>query len=133
MKTTTLSTIYLDNKPVGLMGDPFPPVAKVLAAGGRAPDGVRVERSLSAVASRGIPVRLDDILDRTADPTKAIYLTCRPAGAEAAPVPRHHVAWPMPPAEPAQPRGPLPPQPDPVRPPAGPDPEGPGPAAPRQA
>ncbi len=129
MKTTTLSTIYLDNQAISLMGDPFPPVAKILAAGGRAQAGVRVERIQSALALRGTPVRLEDIIDRTAEPTKAIYLTCRPDGPETAPAATgHYIAWPVLGANPPEMRGPLPQRNDPPRPQRGSGPGGKAPA-----
>ena len=76
MKPAALSTVYLDNQRIGLMGDPRPVVAKIVAAGGRAPHAVQVLRSRSP-DSAGTPVQLDDVIDRTAEPTKAIYLTCK--------------------------------------------------------
>lgn len=118
-KPATLSTVYLDNQRIGLMGDPRPPVAKIVAAAGQAPDAVHVLRSRSP-DSAGTPVRLDDVVDRTADPTKAIYLTCRPkaradVGATAAPSPQV-IAVPLQETAPPEIRGPLPAQPAPVPP-----------------
>lgn len=90
MKTPALATIYLDNQPVGLMGDPLPRVSKVVAAGGKRPESVQVLRALSATDLRGKPVRLEDVIDRTADPTRPIYLTSKPLPSTAAPPPGRH-------------------------------------------
>lgn len=128
-KTSLLSTVYLDQRRIGLMGDPKPMVAKIVTVGGRLPAEVRVVRSRTP-DDAGTPVHLEDIIDRTADPTKAIYLTCvprEPRDARAAP--GHYIAWPMP-AEPPTARGPLPQQPDPVAPRPQPAPGGPGLAEP---
>ncbi|MEA3136083.1 MAG: hypothetical protein QOC71_364 [Thermoplasmata archaeon] len=78
MRTPALATVYLDNERVGLMGDPMPRVSKIVAASGKRPEGVQVLRALSASDLRGKPVRLEDTIDRTAEPTKPIYLTCAP-------------------------------------------------------
>lgn len=77
MKTPALATIYLDNEAVGLMGDPKPRVSKVVA-GGKKPEAVRVLRAASPDDTRGKPVQLEDTIDRTAEPTKPIYLTSSP-------------------------------------------------------
>ena len=78
MRTPALATIYLDNEAVGLMGDPMPRVSKIVAAGGKRPDSVQVLRGQSATDARSKPVQLDDVIDRTAEPTRPIYLTSRP-------------------------------------------------------
>ena len=77
MKTPSLATVYLDNEVVSLMGDPCPSVGKVVAASGKRPESVQVLRAGSASDLRGKPVELEETLDRTSEPTKAIYLTCR--------------------------------------------------------
>lgn len=76
MKIPTLATVYLDNEPVGLMGDPRPRVSKIVVAGGKQPGLVQVLRSGSPGDSHGKPVGLEDIIDRTVEPTVPIYLTC---------------------------------------------------------
>lgn len=78
MKTPALATVYLDEEAIGLMGDPRPKVSKIVAASGKRPESVQVLRGLSATDLRGTPVRLDDTIDRTAEPTKPIYLTSKP-------------------------------------------------------
>ena len=81
MRTPALATVYLDNEAIGLMGDPTPRVSKIVAAGGKRPDSVQVLRALSPTDQRGKPVQLDDVIDRTAEPTRPIYLTSKPLGA----------------------------------------------------
>ncbi|MEK6976235.1 MAG: hypothetical protein AABY18_07825 [Candidatus Thermoplasmatota archaeon] len=109
MRTPALSTIYLDNERISLMGDPRPVVAKILAAGGRTPDSVIVERNASSTPSRGTPLGLADVVDRTAEPTKAIYLTCKPKARTAeSQAPGSLVAWPMHGRQDQPRRGPLP-------------------------
>lgn len=78
MKTPALATVYLDNASVGLMGDPLPRVSKIVAAGGKQPGSVQVVRARSATDQRGEPLRMDDVIDRTAEPTRAIYLRSKP-------------------------------------------------------
>lgn len=85
MKTPALATVYLDNERIGLMGDPMPRVSKIVAAGGRHPESVQVLRAHSATDQRGKPVRLEDVIDRTAEPTRPIYLTSKPSGKPAPP------------------------------------------------
>jgi hypothetical protein len=82
MKTPALATVYLDDEAVGLMGDPRPLVAKVVAAAGKDPLSVRVLRAASPDDRAGTPVYLEDVIDRTAEPAKPIYLTSRPNAAE---------------------------------------------------
>lgn len=78
MKTPALATVYLDNASVGLMGDPRPLVSKIVVAGGKQPGSVQVLRSRSATDQKGKPVRMDEVIDRTAEPTQPIYLRSRP-------------------------------------------------------
>jgi hypothetical protein len=70
----TLAPVYLDNQPVSLMGDPRPHVAKVVAAMGKHPERFDVRR-LDSPTDSGNVVDLEDVIDRTTEPTKAIYLT----------------------------------------------------------
>ncbi len=76
VKLPTLATVYLDNEPVGLMGDPRPRVSKIVVAGGKRPELVQVLRARSANDPGGQPVGLEEVIDRTAEPTVAVYLTC---------------------------------------------------------
>lgn len=78
IKMPTLATVYLDKEPVGLMGDPMPLVSKIVVAGGKRPDAVQVLRGRFADDERGRPLRLDETIDRTAEPTVPIYLVCVP-------------------------------------------------------
>ena len=75
VKTHSLSTVYLDREPVGLLGDPNPNVSKILVAVGLKPEDVLLLRARSADDSHGIPLSPGDSLDRTAEPTTPIYLT----------------------------------------------------------
>lgn len=122
LKTPALATVYLDNEAVGLMGDPRPRVSKIVAASGRHPESVQVLRGLSATDLRGTPVRLEDTIDRTVEPTKPIYLTSKarpgtvhvPSGLllplEEADEPIRPLGTPFPSDDEAvpEPRGPLP-------------------------
>ena len=74
MKLQALAPVFLDDQPVGLMGDPRPRVAKVVLAGGKRPESVRVLRGTSRDDKDAQPVALEDILDRTVEPTVPIYL-----------------------------------------------------------
>ncbi len=78
VKIPTLATVYLDNEPVGLMGDPKPQVAKIVVAAGRRPEMVQVLRARSANDKGGQPLGLEEIIDRTMEPTVPVYLTCVP-------------------------------------------------------
>lgn len=103
MKTPALATVYLDNANVGLMGDPRPRVSKILAAGGKQPGTVQVVRAYSANDPKGEPVGMEDIIDRTADPARPIYLRCRPNAvsvqAPDKPAPSYDVVIDFPPAK----------------------------------
>lgn len=87
MRTPALATVYLDNASVGLMGDPRPLVSKIVVAGGKHPGSVQVLRSRSATDTKGTPLRMDEVIDRTAEPTRAIYLRSRPSPAKVGPGP----------------------------------------------
>lgn len=89
MKLPALATVYLDDQPVGLMGDPKPRVAKVVAAGGKRPGSVQVRRALTPDDAKGRVVQMDDIIDRTAVPTEPIYLLSRPIPGAPPVVPPH--------------------------------------------
>lgn len=78
MKTPALATVYLDNASVGLMGDPRPQVSKIVAAGGKQPGRVQVVRTRSPTDQKGTALRMEDVIDRTAEPTQPIYLRSRP-------------------------------------------------------
>jgi hypothetical protein len=78
MKTPALATVYLDNQRIGLMGDPRPRVSKIVASVGKRPESVQVLRGQSATDLRGKPLLPEDVIDRTSEPTKPIYLTSKP-------------------------------------------------------
>jgi len=121
MKMPTLATVYLDNEPVGLMGDPRPLVSKIVVAGGKRPEAVQVLRTRSPDDAGGRPLALDETIDRTAEPTIPIYLVCvarrrgdlatnlpYPTREAIAPVPPQYVDLDSPVPEPRMP-GTLPP------------------------
>jgi hypothetical protein len=77
MKLPALATVFLDDAQVGLMGDPMPRVAKIVAATGREPQAVQVLRMKGPDDKQGTPMSLDDEIDRTAEPTVPIYLVSK--------------------------------------------------------
>jgi hypothetical protein len=77
-----LSTVYLDDFPVTLMGDEArPPLSRIVLAGGKRPDRVEVRWLKSPFDPNGQAVGAEEIIDRTVEPTKPIYLrsVARPA------------------------------------------------------
>ena len=76
--TPALATIFLDNAAVGPMEDPRPRVAKIVAATGQRPETVLVWRMTSSDDLKRRPVRMEDVIDRTEQPTTPIYLTSTP-------------------------------------------------------
>ena len=75
MNPEKLAPVFLDNKPVSL-NDPRPKVSAVLTAGGK-PETTDVKWLKFQTDTSGKSLRGEEILDRTADPAKAIYLTSR--------------------------------------------------------
>lgn len=82
MESQPLAPVYLDNEPVRLSGEPRPRVAQVVAASGRAVGSVDVVLLASGDDEGGVLVDLNDVLDRTQEPTKAIHLTCVERGGD---------------------------------------------------
>jgi hypothetical protein len=78
MNTETLAPVYLDNQPVTLK-EPKPKVSAILSAGGK-PNATEVKWLKSSSDTQGKPLRLEEVVDRTSEPTKAIYLTCASKG-----------------------------------------------------
>jgi hypothetical protein len=78
MESPRLAPVYLDDEPVALPDDPRPRVAVVLAAGGRRPEGVAVV--LQQGRGTGVRVGPDEVLVRTQEPTRPIYLTTMERG-----------------------------------------------------
>lgn len=76
MTLQTLATIYLDNQRVGLMGDPRPSISKIVVAGGKRPELVQVYHARFPGEAHGTPVGFEQTIDRLADPTVPVYLTC---------------------------------------------------------
>ena len=121
MHDRPLSPVYLDNEPVEL-DDSKPLVAKIVAAGGKERDHVRIVRLNSRLDMEGSPLGLDDVIDRTeVTPVylKSIESTPTPDSAPGAPGPH------MP--TPGDPGPPLPPAPMPDK---DPSPAPPGPLPP---
>lgn len=83
MTSPNLKPVFLDNQNVGLMGDPKPKVAKVVAATGKKPENFRVTLLQSEKDTQGKAVALDFVLDRTLEPGKPIYLLSVNSAAEA--------------------------------------------------
>lgn len=92
-----LAPVYLDNKPVSLK-DPKPKVSAILSALGR-PETTDVKWLQFQPNTPGKTMRSEEVLDRTTDPTKPIYLTsakpqwaagagAKPTGPEAGFTPR---------------------------------------------
>ncbi|MEA3136397.1 MAG: hypothetical protein QOC71_678 [Thermoplasmata archaeon] len=73
MNTEKLAPVFLDNKPVSL-NDPKPKVSAILTAGGR-PEATDVKWLQFQPNTQGKPLRSEEVLDRTSDPSKPIYLT----------------------------------------------------------
>lgn len=72
---TEFSPVYLDNVPISLMGDEArPPLSRIVIASGKRPADVEVRWLKSPSDATGQAVDRDEIIDRTAEPTKPIYL-----------------------------------------------------------
>jgi hypothetical protein len=79
--TDNLAPVYLDNKPINLK-DPKPKVSAVLSAGGK-PEATDVKWLQFQPNSPGKTLRGEEVLDRTTDPSKPIYLTSMAKGGQA--------------------------------------------------
>jgi len=80
--TNEFAPVYLNDVPVTLMGDEArPPLSRIVQASGQRPEDVQVRWLKSASDPTGPLVQPDDIVDRTAEPTKPIYLWSTPAPA----------------------------------------------------
>lgn len=74
-----LSRVYLDDYPITLMGDEAtPPLSRIIRAGGKKPDRVDVIYLTSPADRKGRAVDPETIIDRTAEPTRPIYLRTVP-------------------------------------------------------
>src|SRR5688572_20174355 len=74
-----LSRVYLDDYPITLMGDEAtPPLSRIIRAGGKKPALVDVVYLTSPADRKGRPVDPETIIDRTAEPTRPIYLRTVP-------------------------------------------------------
>ncbi|HUR62673.1 MAG TPA: hypothetical protein VM286_09960 [Candidatus Thermoplasmatota archaeon] len=120
MDDRPLSPVYLDNEPIEIE-DSKPLVAKIVAAGGKKRDRVRVVRLNSRLDMEGSPLGLDDVIDRTeVTPVYLKSIDSTPAPESAPGKPGPHM--------PEHP-GPQPPLPPPLPDPE-PDPSPPGPLPP---
>jgi hypothetical protein len=75
MDTEKLAPVFLDNQPVNLK-EPKPKVSAVLSASGK-PETTDVKWLKFQTDKTGQSLRSEEIVDRTADPAKPIYLTSR--------------------------------------------------------
>lgn len=75
---STLAPIYLDRQPVSLADEPSPMASRVVAAMGKQPDEFEIMLLRSETDTEGLRIELDYVIDRMAEPTKPIYLTCIP-------------------------------------------------------
>lgn len=76
-----LAPVYLDNKPIALK-DARPKVSAILSAMGK-PETTDVKWLQFQPNSQGKALRSEEVLDRTTDPSKPIYLTSNAKGAGA--------------------------------------------------
>ncbi|MEA3189863.1 MAG: hypothetical protein QOD77_445 [Thermoplasmata archaeon] len=75
---SNLPPVFLDGQRVFLQGDPCPPVAKILEAGGKSSDQVEVVRVKGQSDSRVLPLRLWDTIDRTRESSEGVHLKSVP-------------------------------------------------------
>ncbi|MHB1262586.1 MAG: hypothetical protein ACYC2H_12820 [Thermoplasmatota archaeon] len=71
--TDKLAPVFLDNQPISLK-DPKPKVSAVLSASGK-PEATEVKWLQFQPNTQGKALRSEEVLDRTTDPTRPIYLT----------------------------------------------------------
>lgn len=87
MTTPNLAPLFLDDQPVPLT-DAKPQLHAILDAAGK-PEATQVQWLSSPSATKGRMLRAEEVVDRTAQPTKPIYLTsaggAHPAGGAASP------------------------------------------------
>lgn len=77
VKSSVLSQVFLDNKPVHLLDDPRPQVAAIVSATGNRPTGLEVSRVASPTDAKRTHLHLHDVIDRTENPVQPIYLVSR--------------------------------------------------------
>ncbi|MEK6976237.1 MAG: hypothetical protein AABY18_07835 [Candidatus Thermoplasmatota archaeon] len=83
-----LSRIYFDDLPVRLLGDEArPPLSRIVRAGGKVPGRVDVLVLASPQDLLGHPLAAEEIIDRTVEPTKPIYLRSVPKANASSPPP----------------------------------------------
>lgn len=69
------SPVYLDDVPITLMGNEARPrLSRIVQAGGKRPDDVVVRWLMSSSDPTGRVLDPQEIIDRTVEPTQAIYL-----------------------------------------------------------
>ena len=84
MTNDNLAPVFLDNKPVSLK-DPKPKLSAILSASGR-PETTDVKWLQFQPNTPGKSLRSEEVLDRTTDPSKPIYLTSAPKTAVVPPI-----------------------------------------------
>ncbi len=77
VQSSALSPVFLDNRPVYLIDEPRPQVLTILRATGARPSELEISRVRSPAEKGGTHLHLEDVLDRTEDPVKPIYLVSR--------------------------------------------------------
>lgn len=95
MKAPTLALVYLDGEPVNLMGDPRPSAAKVVASTGKRADdyfvkmvdadGKDIDPDTHKAVDTAFILAPARVIDRTEEPTKAIYLATVPRSPQVPP------------------------------------------------
>ncbi|MHB1261109.1 MAG: hypothetical protein ACYC2H_05275 [Thermoplasmatota archaeon] len=111
MMKERLSRIFLDGYPITLMGDEaVPPLSRIVRAGGKHPDRVDVLYLTSPSDLKGRPVAPDELIDRTVEPTRPIYL--RTAARDVRPIytahPEPAEVWSPSDSPSSTPKGPMP-------------------------
>lgn len=106
-----LSRVFLDGYPITLMGDEaVPPLSRIVRAGGKHPDRVDVLYLTSPSDLKGRPVGPDELIDRTIEPTRPIYL--RTATRDVRPIytahPEPAEVWSRSDSPSSTPKGPMP-------------------------
>lgn len=74
-----LSPVYLDGNAVDLLGDEARPrLSRIVQSVGKRPDRFDVRWLASPFDAKGLTLGRDEVIDRTLEPTKAIYLRSEP-------------------------------------------------------
>lgn len=73
MTNDNLAPVFLDNKPIDLQ-DPKPKLSAIISASGKS-NVTNVKWLQFQPGTQGKPLRPEEVLDRTSNPTMPIYLT----------------------------------------------------------